>query len=132
MKCRRLTRYLTVERQVLFIDRAWLRQKENYYTTIGNILLKSTILTEVLIEEGASPEEVSLILSYQGHKEHAVFEVCDLGKSNLIISYTWLHKHNPEIDWETGKSGNDEMVHESCNVSGRRQKGMKKRKKRSR
>ena len=52
---------------------------------------------------GSIMEEVTLILSYQGQKEHAVFEVCDLGKSNLIIGYTWLHKHNPEIDWETGK-----------------------------
>jgi len=52
---------------------------------------------------GSIMEEVTLILSYQGHKEHAVFKVCDLGKSNLIIWYTWLHKHNPEIDWETGK-----------------------------
>jgi len=52
---------------------------------------------------GSITEEVILILSYQGHKECAVFEVCDLGKSNLIIGYTWLHKHNPEINWETGK-----------------------------
>ena len=46
-------------------------------------------------------EEVTLILSYQGYKECTGFEVCDLGKSNLIIGYTWLHKHNPEIDQET-------------------------------
>jgi len=71
-------------------------------------------------------EEVTLILSYQEHKEHAVFEVCDLGKSNLIIGYTWLHKHNPEIDWETGKV---EMMRcpRECNVAKRRQKGIKKR-----
>ena len=28
--------------------------------------------------------------------------VCDLGKSNIIIGFTWLKKHNPEIDWKTG------------------------------
>jgi len=81
----------------------------------------------VLIEEEAITEEVTLILSYQGHKECAVFKVCDLGKSNLIVGYTWLHKHNPEINWETGKV---EMTRcpQECNVSERRQKGIKKRK----
>jgi len=71
-------------------------------------------------------EEVTLISSYQGHKECAVFEVCVLGKSNLIIGYTWLHKHNPEINWETGKV---EMMRcpRECNISERRQKGIKKR-----
>ena len=71
-------------------------------------------------------EEVTLILSYQGHKEHTVYEVCDLGKYNLIIGYTWLHKHNPEVNWERGKV---EMMRcpRECNVSERRQKGIKKR-----
>jgi len=72
-------------------------------------------------------EEVTLILSCQGHKENTVFKVCDLGKYNLIIGYTWLHKHNPEINWETGKV---EMMRcpQECNLSERRQKGIKKRK----
>ncbi|EGN95672.1 hypothetical protein SERLA73DRAFT_60278, partial [Serpula lacrymans var. lacrymans S7.3] len=25
-----------------------------------------------------------------------------LGKINLILGWTWLFKHNPEIDWQTG------------------------------
>ena len=55
-----------------------------------------------------------------------MFKVCDLGKSNLIIGYTWLHKHNPEINWEIG---NVEMLRclRECNIAGRRQKGIKKR-----
>ena len=32
-----------------------------------------------------------------------MFKICDLGKVNLIIGYTWLKKHNPEIDWNTGE-----------------------------
>ena len=32
----------------------------------------------------------------------AVSVVCNLGKSNIIIGFTWLKKHNPEIDWKTG------------------------------
>jgi len=75
---------------------------------------------------GSITKEVTPILSYQGHKEHAVFEVCNLGKSNLVIVYTWLHKHNPEIDWETGKVEMTRCLRE-CNVAERRQKGIKKR-----
>jgi len=45
----------------------------------------------------------------------------------LIIGYTWLHKHNPEVNWETGKVEMTRCPRE-CNVSERRQKGIKKRK----
>ena len=48
-------------------------------------------------------EEVTMVMSYQGHKEKAVFEVCDLGKTNLIIGIIWLKKHNPAIKWKTGE-----------------------------
>jgi hypothetical protein len=54
-------------------------------------------------------------MSYQGHRERAVFEVCDLGKTNIIIGYTWLQKHNLVVDWKTG---NVEMTHcpRECNM----------------
>ena len=52
---------------------------------------------------GSIMEEVTMIMSYQGHKEQAIFEVCDLGKTNLIIGYKWLHKHNPHVNWKTGE-----------------------------
>jgi hypothetical protein len=54
-------------------------------------------------------------MPYQGHQEKAVFEVYDSGKASLIIGYTWLCKHNPDIDWETRKV---HMTHcpKECNV----------------
>ena len=64
---------------------------------------------------GSIKEEVTLIVSYQGHKERAVFEVCDLGKANLIIGYKWLHKHNPNVDWKTGEVKMNRCLRE-CNV----------------
>jgi len=81
---------------------------------------------EVLIEEEALPRK-SLSYYHTRDTRNTLFKVCDLGKSNLIISYTWLHKHNPEIDWETRKVGMMRCLQE-CNVSGRRQKGIKRRK----
>jgi len=109
----------------LFIDHAWLHQKKITTRKLEHPIEVYNI--DGSINRGGSiTEEVTLILSYQGHKECTVFEVCDLAKSNLIIGYTWLHKHNPEIDWETGKV---EMMRcpRECNVAERRQKGIKKR-----
>jgi len=83
----------------LFIDRAWLRQKKITTQKLEHPIEVYNIDGSVN-RGGSITEEVTLILSYQGHKECAVFEVCDLGKSNLIIGYTWLHKHNPEVDCE--------------------------------
>jgi len=54
-----------------------------------------------LNQGGSIAYEVTLMMSHKGHKEKAVFKVCDLGKSTVIIGYTWLQKHNPTIDWKT-------------------------------
>ena len=47
---------------------------------------------------GSIMEEVTMVMSYQSHKEKAVFEVCDLGKTNLLIGIKWLKKHNPAVN----------------------------------
>ena len=52
---------------------------------------------------GSITHEATLIMIHKGHREKVTFEICDLGKVNLIIGYTWLKKHNPEIDWNTGE-----------------------------
>jgi len=81
----------------LFIDHAWLCQKKITTRKLEHPIKVYNINGSVN-RGGSITEEVTLILSYQGHKECAVFKVCDLGKSNLIIGYTWLHKHNPEVN----------------------------------
>ena len=40
-----------------------------------------------------------IIIDYQGHHEKVTAEVTDLGKNQVILGYTWLKKHNPDIDW---------------------------------
>jgi len=69
-----------------------------------------------LNQEGSITHEVTLMLSHKGHKEKAVFEVYNLGKSTVIIEYTWLRKHNPEIDWKTGDIKFTKCPRE-CNVA---------------
>ncbi len=46
-------------------------------------------------------EVVDLILRYKRHSERILLAVTNLRKKNLILGYTWLREHNPEIDWET-------------------------------
>jgi hypothetical protein len=43
-----------------------------------------------------------IIIQFQEHRERVTTEVTDLGKNQMILDYTWLSQHNPEIDWTTG------------------------------
>jgi hypothetical protein len=43
---------------------------------------------------------VRLRIMVQDHTEVFPFAITDTGKSDVIIGYNWLRKHNPEIDWE--------------------------------
>ena len=44
----------------------------------------------------------TIFMEYLGHREELTAEVTNLGKNSLILGYTWLQKHNPTIDWQTG------------------------------
>ena len=52
-------------------------------------------------EAGAIKEVVTVVLQYSGHKERATFAVTKLGNQDMILGYTWLEEHNPEINWRT-------------------------------
>ena len=40
---------------------------------------------------------------YKGHVERIRMDVCDLGKTEVILGMLWLQAYNPEINWETGE-----------------------------
>jgi len=40
---------------------------------------------------------------YQGHVERIKLDVCDLGRTEVILEILWLAAHNLEINWETGE-----------------------------
>jgi len=44
--------------------------------------------------------EVTCNIDYKGHRERARFDVCNLGRTEVILGMPWLVAHNPEIDWE--------------------------------
>jgi len=49
---------------------------------------------------GDITHEVTCSIYYKGHRERAKFDVCNLGRTEVILGMPWLMAHNPEIDWE--------------------------------
>jgi len=50
--------------------------------------------------EDAIMHEVKVNMFYKGHVESVRMDICELGKTNVILGMPWLAAHNPEIDWE--------------------------------
>ena len=50
---------------------------------------------------GAITHQVEVNVYYKGHVERMRIDVCDLGKTEVILGILWLQAHNPEINWET-------------------------------
>jgi len=50
---------------------------------------------------GAITHQVECNVFYKGHMERMRMDVCDLGKTEVILEMPWLAAHNPEINWET-------------------------------
>jgi len=53
--------------------------------------------------ERAITYQVECNVFYKGHIERMRMDVCDLGKTEVILEMPWLAAHNPEINWETGE-----------------------------
>jgi len=52
---------------------------------------------------GAITYQVECNVFYKGHMERMRMDVCNLGKTEVILGMPWLAAHNPEINWETGE-----------------------------
>jgi len=52
---------------------------------------------------GAITHQVEANVYYKGHVERMRMDVCNLGKTEVILEILWLQAHNPEINWKTGE-----------------------------
>ena len=50
---------------------------------------------------GQISKVVDVDLHYKTHSERMLLAVSNLGKQSMILSYTWLKDHNPEVNWQT-------------------------------
>ena len=51
---------------------------------------------------GSITHAAELIVEFQGHHEKITAEVTGLGKNSFILGFSWLKRHNPDIDWTKG------------------------------
>ena len=54
-------------------------------------------------EAGQILEVVDVVLYYKTHSKRTLLAVSSLGRQSMILSYTWLKDHNPEVNWQTGE-----------------------------
>ena len=52
---------------------------------------------------GSITHEVEVNLFYRGHVERVRMNICELGRTEVVLGMPWLAAHNPEINWETGE-----------------------------
>jgi len=52
---------------------------------------------------GAIMHQVECNVFYKGHVERMRMDICDLGKTEVILGMPWLAAHNLEINWEMGE-----------------------------
>src|SRR3979490_184533 len=71
---------------------------------VSAILSVNSLDLKVEIEtpkSGALSEVADVTLRYNGHSEQALFAVTQLGSQQMILGFTWLKEHNPEVNWQT-------------------------------
>jgi len=51
----------------------------------------------------AITHQVEVNVYYKNHIERMKMDVCNLGRTDIILDMPWLQAHNPEINWETGE-----------------------------
>ena len=54
-------------------------------------------------KKGTIKNYVNLQFSLNGKEFQERFYITGLGKQKVILGLPWLKKHNPEINWQTGK-----------------------------
>ena len=54
------------------------------------------------------------MMKIRDHREAIKFFVTKLGKRDIFLGYTWLWKHNPEIDWVNKQVNLTHCPEEAC------------------
>jgi len=86
----------------LFIDTIFAKEKRFKMERMKNPLLVKNVDGTVNVG-GAITHQVECNMFFKGHVERVRMDVCNLGKTEVILGMLWLAAHNPEIDWEKGE-----------------------------
>jgi len=86
----------------LFIDITFTKKKGFKMEKLKKpLLVRNVDSTENV--GGAITHQVECNMFFKDHVERARMDVCNLGKTEVILGMPWLTVHNPEIDWEKGE-----------------------------
>ena len=91
----------------LFMDTTFVREKGFKIEKLKKPLLVRNV-DGTVNAGGAIMHQVECNMFFKGHVERARMDVCNLGKTEVILGMPWLAAHNPEINWEKGEV---EMMH---------------------
>jgi len=91
----------------LFMDTTFAREKGFKMEKLKNPLLVRNV-DGTVNAGGAIMHQVECNIFFKGHMKRARMDVCNLGKTEVILEMPWLAAYNPEIDWEKGEV---EMMH---------------------
>ena len=107
----------------LFMDTTFAKEKGFKMEKLKRPLLVRNV-DGTVNAGGAITHQVKCNMFFKGHVERARMDVCNLGKTELILGMPWLAAHNPEIDWERGE------VKMTCcpPICGRRKQGVEEKK----
>jgi len=83
----------------MFVDKK-LTEKNGFRLENLEKPLKVTNVDESNNNGGDITHKVECNVYYKGHQERMKFNVCNLGRTEVILGMPWLAAHNPEIDWE--------------------------------
>ena len=86
----------------LFMDMTFAREKGFKMERMKNPLLVKN-MDGTVNAGGAIIHQVECNMFFKGHVERVRMDVCNLGKTEVILGMPWLAAHNPEIDWEKGE-----------------------------
>jgi len=85
-----------------FIDRDFVRTKGINTRSISRPILVYNVDGSPN-EAGQISEVVDMVLHYKTHSERTLLAVSSLRRQSMILGYTWLKDHNPEVNWQTGE-----------------------------
>jgi len=106
----------------LFMDTTFAKEKRFKMEKLKKPLLVRNVDGTMNAGE-AITHQVECNMFFKRHVERARIDICNLGKTELILGMPWLAAHNPEIDWEKGEV---KMMHCPPICGKRKQEGKEK------
>jgi len=86
----------------LFINRTFAKEKGFKLEKLKKpLLVRNT--DRIVNVGGAITHQVECNMFFKGHVERARIDVCNLGKTEVILEMPWLAAYNLEINWEKGE-----------------------------